>query len=51
MINECLIQYEQKSYEKFIQNARILLFGDFLYVLEPDNINCMYKNAHFALFP
>lgn len=39
MINECFIQYEQKNFEKFIANARNLLFGHFSFVLEPDNIN------------
>ena len=39
MINECLIQYEQKNYEEFIKNSRNLLFGGLIFVLEQQNIN------------
>ncbi|RNA04886.1 General transcription factor 3C polypeptide 3, partial [Brachionus plicatilis] len=43
MIHECLIEFEQQNYEKFIQNSRLLLFGDFLYVLESKNINQLQR--------
>lgn len=39
MINECSIQYEQKSYDEFIKNARNLLFGTISFVLDTQNIN------------
>jgi hypothetical protein len=38
MINQCLIQYEQKSYEKFIANAKNVLFADFDFILESETI-------------
>ncbi|CAF0989946.1 unnamed protein product [Brachionus calyciflorus] len=43
MINECLIQYEQKNYVKFIVNSRNLIFGNFSYVLEQDNITQLLR--------
>ena len=43
MVNECLIQYEQKNYDKFIKNSRNLLFGGINFVLEPENISSKKK--------
>lgn len=39
MISECFILYEKKTYDEFIVNAKNLLFGNILKVLENDNIN------------
>ena len=39
MISECFIQFERKSYEEFVMNAKNLLFANILKVLESDNIN------------
>ena len=43
MINECFIQFELKNYSQFIINARNLLFQNLYFVLEPDNVNGLYK--------
>lgn len=43
MINECLIQYEQKNYTEFIKNSSNLLFGGIRFVLEPEHINGRFK--------
>ena len=47
MINQCLIQFEQKSYDKFISNARHVLFADFDFVLESDIVYSMYFSSFF----
>ena len=44
MMSECFIQFEKKSYEEFVTNAKNLLFGNILNVLETDNINGKVMN-------
>ena len=44
MMSECFIQFEKKSYEEFFTNAKNLLFGNILNVLETDNINGKVMN-------
>ena len=43
MMSECFIQFERKSYEEFIVNAKNLLFGNIMKVLETENINGKVK--------
>lgn len=38
-INQCFIQYEKNQYESYISNARMLLFNNLKFVLEPENVN------------
>jgi hypothetical protein len=48
MINQCLIQYEQKNYERFIQNARTILFADFGFILENEVVHSKSKLSKFS---
>jgi hypothetical protein len=38
MVSECFIQFERNSYDEFKINAKCLLFGNILKVLDSDNI-------------
>lgn len=44
MVNECLIEYEQQKYDDFLENARMLLFGNILNVLEPQNVKALLSS-------
>lgn len=39
MLNDCFIQYERNCFDEFIVNARNLLFGNIIQVLDNDNIH------------
>jgi hypothetical protein len=43
LIQQCYFQYEMNEYLELIKNARNILFGYMLYVLEPKNINALIK--------
>jgi hypothetical protein len=43
MINQCLIQYEQKAYDKFIVNVKSVLFADFDFVMESEVVYSEWK--------
>ena len=49
MINECFIQFERNNYAQFIVNAKNLLFGQFSFVLQADNINGNYWRRNLNL--
>jgi len=46
-INQCFIQYEKNEYESYIRNARLLLFNNLMFVLEPENVNGIVKSSFF----
>ncbi len=50
-INQCFIQYEKNEYESYIRNARLLLFNNLMFVLEPENVNgkSSFLNSKFFL--